>query len=258
MKILLINPTNKFLITTNIPEYVQDSTGCLPPLGLLYIATNILKKSNHSVDIHDALLSDGGDDEIAKMSMNYDVIGITCMTFFLMDVINTVNSIREVNNEIPIVIGGPHVAIFPEETQNIEGVTYSMKGECDESFLQLVNVIDQKGDVQSVPGLYWEENGITKSNPVSDLIDDLDQIPVPMRELLNYKKYHSILSKGNREKNLTTTAFSSRGCPFKCIFCDRPNLGKQFRSHSPKYVVDEMEQCSNQIELSYTYTKHGL
>ena len=95
------------------------------------------------------------------------------------------------NKEIPIVIGGPHVAIFPEETQKIEGVTYSMKGECDESFLQLVNVIDQKGDFQSVPGLYWEENGITKSNPVSNLIDDLDQIPVPMRELLNYKKYHS-------------------------------------------------------------------
>jgi anaerobic magnesium-protoporphyrin IX monomethyl ester cyclase len=113
LKILLVNPTNKFLITTNIPEYVQDSTGCLPPLGLLYIATNILRKSNHTVDIHDALLSDEDDAEIAEMSKVYDVIGITCMTFFLMDVINTVNSIREVNKEVPIVVGGPHVAIFP-------------------------------------------------------------------------------------------------------------------------------------------------
>jgi radical SAM superfamily enzyme YgiQ (UPF0313 family) len=233
------------LITTNIPEYVQDSTGCLPPLGLLYIATNILKNSNHTVDIHDALLSDGDDTEIVQMSLKYDVIGITSMTFFLLDVINMVNQIREVNKEVPIIIGGPHVAIFPEETLKIEGVTFSMQGECDESFLKLVNVIDQKGDLQSVPGLYWEENGIIKSNPVSNLIDDLDQIPVPNRELLNYQKYHSILSHGNTKKNLTTTAFSSRGCPFKCIFCDRPNLGKQFRSHSPKYVVNEMEKCVN-------------
>ena len=87
MKVLLINTPNNHLITTNIPEYVQDSTGCLPPLGLLYIACEILENTQHSVDIHDALLNKSTYSQIANESLKYDVIGITCMTFFLMDVI---------------------------------------------------------------------------------------------------------------------------------------------------------------------------
>jgi len=38
--------------------------------------------------------------------------------------------------------------------------------------------------------------------------------------------------------------FTSRGCPFQCLFCDRPQLGKVFRARSAKSIVDEMEECA--------------
>jgi len=45
---------------------------------------------------------------------------------------------------------------------------------------------------------------------------------------------------------------TSRGCPYKCTFCDRPNLGKDFRARSPNDVVDEMEEC---FKLGIEYIK---
>ena len=57
--------------------------------------------------------------------------------------------------------------------------------------------------------------------------------------MVSYKKYTSLLSKGN----IVTTIFTSRGCPYKCTFCDRPHLGKMFRARSPENVVQELEEC---------------
>ena len=37
--------------------------------------------------------------------------------------------------------------------------------------------------------------------------------------------------------------FTSRGRPYRCLFCDRPTMGRRFRSHSAMCVVNEMETC---------------
>ena len=71
------------------------------------------------------------------------------------------------------------------------------------------------------------------------LIENLDELPQPARHLVPVEKYWSVLSR-NRP---ITTLMTSRGCPYKCIFCDRPHLGKTFRWRSAKNVVDEMEEC---------------
>jgi len=74
-----------------------------------------------------------------------------------------------------------------------------------------------------------------------ELISDLDKIPFPARHLTPYKKYSSLLAK----RNPITTMITSRGCPYNCLFCMRPHLGKKFRARSAKNVVDEIEECVN-------------
>jgi len=243
MKVLLVNPPNNYIIKSNVPGFLQQKTTYLPPLGLLYIASYLEKKTNHSVKIYDATVYKANYAKIAEIAKSYDVIGITAVTFTLIDVTKTVEAIRLENPTAPIVIGGPHVAIFPQETENIPGVNFVLQGEGEESFAQLVDLLAEGSKKYNVvPGLYWKEGGQIKFNPTSDFVADLDKLPVPNRRLLDYRAYHSILSKKKSAEHYVTTAFSSRGCPYKCIFCDRPNLGKKFRSHSPRYVVDEIEQ----------------
>ena len=245
MKVLLINPPDNYPISANIPEYASDKH--LPPLGLLYIASYLAAKSNHSVKIYDAILHSATYNQIAEEALAYDVIGITTITFQLIDVIETVKAIRKINKMVAIILGGPHLAVYPKETIRIPGVTYCLVGECDKTFTQLVNMLSEgKTNYHTIPVLYWNQDGEIHSNPADEFIQDLDQLPIPNRHLLEYEMYNSIFSHLDSKSHLVTTMFSSRGCPYKCIFCDRPNLGKSFRYHSSKRVVEEIEYC---IEL---------
>ncbi|MDP2909512.1 MAG: radical SAM protein, partial [bacterium] len=76
-------------------------------------------------------------------------------------------------------------------------------------------------------------------NPQKELIQNLDELPFPARHLVPFQKYSSVLAK----KFPVTTMFTSRGCPYRCLFCDRPHLGKFFRARSASNVVDEFEKC---------------
>jgi radical SAM superfamily enzyme YgiQ (UPF0313 family) len=79
---------------------------------------------------------------------------------------------------------------------------------------------------------------------------DLDKLPFPARSLTPFKKYYSIIAR----KNPTTTMFTSRGCPYQCLFCDRPHLGKIFRARSAQNVVDELAEISGMgIEEVFIY-----
>jgi radical SAM superfamily enzyme YgiQ (UPF0313 family) len=87
--------------------------------------------------------------------------------------------------------------------------------------------------------LIWRRNGQTIKNPPPPFLRDLDRLPHPARHLVPFARYHSALA---RELPITTL-MSSRGCPYRCIFCDRPHLGKAFRARSAESVADEMQLC---------------
>ena len=168
-----------------------------------------------------------------------DVIGIQAMTFTMIDV-NIIGALaRENLPGAKIVIGGPHAHIFPEETISLPYVDFVVMGEGEESFTSLCENIGRPDKLKSIKGLLYKENGsIVKTGP-PEVIKDLDSLPFPARDLTPYKKYYSLIAKTRP----VTTVFTSRGCPFKCLFCDRPHLGKAFRARSPENIVDELEQC---------------
>jgi radical SAM superfamily enzyme YgiQ (UPF0313 family) len=244
MKVLLVNPPNNKTITSNVPQFLQEKTAYLPPLGLLYIASFVEQQKDCSVKIYDAVIYNTDYTTVARVAKDYDVIGITTTTFTLIDAIETVKAIRRDNASAIIVLGGPHLAIFPQESIAIPGVDFVLQGEGEKSFAQLVELLAENSkEYSTVPGLYWKEEDQIKWNPKDSFIVNLDELPIPNRQLLDYTFYHSLLSKQKVEDHYVTTAFSSRGCPYKCIFCDRPNMGKAFRSHSPQYVLDDISKA---------------
>jgi len=243
MKVLLINPPRLNELIGKDPAIIVEHGGYNPPLGLLSLAGYLELHSDHQVEILDAqpdLMSyDMLAQEIALRSC--DIVGITAMTFTLIDVMKTVRIVKEVHPHVKVVLGGPHVHIFPNETIGQPGVDFLVQGEGEIAFLELLNNIDNVDAFGTEQGLVFERDGEIINNGIAPLQQDLDKLGFPARHLIDVTKYTSLLGK----QDMVTTMFTSRGCPFRCTFCDRPfsPVISGFRARSAVHVVEEIEQC---------------
>ena len=230
MKICLINVPNSYELVGNDPVIIKDQQGVYPPLGILYMAAYLKATGKYEMSVIDAQAEDLNHEQVAQKvkEIDPDITGLTAMTFTLVDVKLTVQAIRRLCPDTKIVIGGPHTAIFPEECFEKNGLNadYVIVGEGEKTLDRLAEDISL---------------GKAKDRIYRQLsfIENLDELPFPARELTNIDKYYSVLSSDTP----TTTAFSSRGCPFSCAYCDRPALGKGFRAMSATRVADEMDWC---------------
>ncbi|MBI4708681.1 MAG: radical SAM protein, partial [Candidatus Portnoybacteria bacterium] len=107
-------------------------------------------------------------------------------------------------------------------------------------FSQLINCLDKKSPLDNIKGLAYfdKKNNILIDNGPAETIQDLDSLPFPARELTPYKRYSALIMRSP-----VTSLFTSRGCPFRCKFCDRPALGKIFRARSAENVFQEIKEC---------------
>ena len=241
MKVLLVNPPIDNMITTNIPTYVDEERGYNPPLGIMYVAAYAEQHTDHDIEILDILAEELSysefENEIRKRKP--DVVGITAMTFTLIDVMIIARIIKSVDSDIKIILGGPHVNIYPMETICLQDVDFLVLGEGEITTTELIQNIENIEMLKNVKGIVFEHNGTVINTGQKDLIEYLDAIPFPARHLTKIDKYSSLLAK----RAPVTTMMTSRGCPYKCLFCDRPHLGKKFRARSASNVVDEMQEC---------------
>lgn len=241
MKILLINPPFEYTLSSCQPKILEEGIEYLPPLGLMYIAGYLRKHTNHQVEILDTQVEQINyirlEEEIRKI--NPDVVGVTAMTFTLIDATKVAETAKKVNPNIKTIFGGPHVNIYAEETMNIPVVDFVVLGEGEEAVKELLEKIGDFKKLYEVKGILFKDGEKIINTGNRALIQNLDIMPFPARDLTPYKKYSSVLGKSQP----VTTMFTSRGCPYKCLFCDRPHLGKNFRAHSAEYVVAEMKEC---------------
>ena len=242
MKVLLVNPPRFNELVGNNPTIIEEERGLNPPLGILLVAAYLLEHTDHDVEVLDAQVErldySGIEARIARARP--DVVGVTAMTFTLVDVMKTIQAVKQARAEAKVVVGGPHAHLFPKETIGIEQVDFVVMGEGELTFAELLDCIDAPARLREVQGLAFYDGEELVNTGHRPLIEDLDALPFAARHLTPYQDYSSLLMK----RDPVTTVFTSRGCPFQCTFCDRPNLGKRFRVRSSKDVVDELEACT--------------
>ncbi len=213
----------------------------MPPLGLMYIAGALTEDNICEVEILDCQVEQLGYDglklEIKKRQP--DIVGMTAMTFTLIDVLETAKAVKSVNPSIKVVLGGPHTAIYPQETISFPEIDFLVLGEGEKAVKELLANINDLEKLKTIKGLVFKSKGeIINTGPAEPIVE-LDKIPLPARQLTPYQKYFSVVSTNAP----VTTMFTSRGCPYQCLFCDRPLFGKNFRAHSAERVVGEMTEC---------------
>jgi len=242
VKLLLINPPSENELLGNNPRIIESERGFNPPLGLLYIAAYLRKNSSHEIAVIDAPSEHLSYSLLEKRIAAFapDVVGITAMTFTMRDVLKTAGIVKKLNDGTKCVLGGPHVFIYPDETINLPQVDFLILGEGEIVFKEFLDVYETKGDLSKVPSLVYKNNsGETVKTPLAPMIEDLDALPHPARDLTPFERYSSLIFS----RTPVTTVFTSRGCPYGCKFCLRPHLGKKFRCRSAENVIGELEEC---------------
>jgi anaerobic magnesium-protoporphyrin IX monomethyl ester cyclase len=248
MKILLINPPELKEIYS---EY-EESAPKLPPLGICYIAS-VLIQQGHKVSIIDCIAESLTLDELKnriKMD-NPDLIGITATTIMFNSARIVANCVKEFDRRIITVLGGAHVSALPEETilQNPQ-FDFGVIGEGELTMAELVERLEQKGEISDVSGLIWCEDGRVNDWKRRGPIQNLDSLPFPSRQLLKDLRLYRppITRSGGR---LATSVITSRGCPIGCAFCDQTVFGRSWRAHSASYVIRELIHLQNNFGVDF-------
>ena len=241
MNILLINPPANHTIASIMPGKLENGLDALPPLGLLYIAAYLQKHTTHTIRVLDGALIAGGMDELKTEIIRYnpDVVGMTAMTFTLLDVIATAQAIKSISSFIKIIIGGPHATIYPTESLSINTIDFVVQGEGEAVIVPLLEHLNDMAALSKIKGLAFRNGSSIINTGQSEFIHNLDALPFPARELTPYNRYFSVVSSHRP----VTTMITSRGCPCQCTFCERPQLGKLFRARCAQSVVDELAEC---------------
>jgi anaerobic magnesium-protoporphyrin IX monomethyl ester cyclase len=193
---------------------------CSPPMGLAYIAA-FLRGSGYRVSIIDAEVERLNYPQIVDRVDRADIVGITTTAPTYRSALELTNLIKRSNTSTTVVLGGPQATFLDQECLERSAADAVVRGEGEETILDVEGTTVRDGD------------DIVR-NPDRKLIDDLDAIPFPARDLLHMEKYTPANSTG---------IISSRGCPFRCIFCASSNLyGKKFRSRSAHNVFKEVAE----------------
>jgi anaerobic magnesium-protoporphyrin IX monomethyl ester cyclase len=228
MKVVLVNPRR---LTT--PNH---------PLGLLYIA-GALEKKGHTVKVIDPSVTEK-DEKIVEgiLREKPDAVGFTVTTPQITRGISLGRVLRE-KSTVPIIFGGVHTTVLPEEVLSKDFVNYVVVGEGEKTIEELIDSIEGKIDLKDVNGIGYKENRDLKFTDPRPLIENLDEINFPARYLLPSKWYFAPPRMRGVWTESTATVIASRGCPYKCIYCASHLLfGRKVRYRSVQNVIQELKE----------------
>ncbi|TKJ39856.1 hypothetical protein CEE37_11300 [candidate division LCP-89 bacterium B3_LCP] len=218
----------------------------LPPLGLLSLAAYIRHYSDHQIGIFDGVEKSAEDSQVIQAieSFQPDVIGIGSLSCEQIEAHHTANLIKELFPEIKIVLGGPYASSEPSEAIDDPAVDYVIVGEGEIALTKLLKALDQEGNVSEIKGLVYKTGeGVNLPNQL-EVVDDLDEIPMPAWDLIDLERY--FYNRRQCSMNLHVTSrrcvpiASTRGCVYKCTYCHNI-FGKKVRARSVDKIIEEIE-----------------
>lgn len=242
LRVLLVNPPDLDKTEIAIHKRLLGRDFVYPPLGLLYLASHLgHERPAYALRVVDCQAERGDGVPAlrrALLEQRPDVVGISVFTNLIVSARGVCRLVRELLPEAVIVAGGPHVSLYAQETMGFPEVDYAVR---DEGEGPLVAILDRlaagERDMTGLPGVLQRRDGSVQDNGPGQLVGDLDRLPLPKRELLKVRSYRMLTAR----RSHNTTTITSRGCPYRCTFCDVAQ--HKVRFHSPEWVLRDLEGC---------------
>jgi radical SAM superfamily enzyme YgiQ (UPF0313 family) len=215
------------------------------PLGLLCAATP-LDRRGYAVKIIDEFAEPNWKTELLKALAEKPLcFGVTCMTGpQILHALAGCAFVKEKYPDVPIVWGGIHASLLPEQTLANPYADIAVVGEAEETFPELVTALESGAPLSNVSGICYKENGRvcrTGERPFADL----DKQPPLSYHLVNMDHYKRRIFGGNH-----ISFNSSRGCTFGCKFCWDPVIHKRkWRAMGPETVLDQIKRIVRDYDI---------
>jgi len=251
MKVLFVEPPKDFWFVMG--EYLP------PPLGLLELAAYLEAKcENIDVEVLDCQAESVDWRKLEKNieALNPDILVssalATCNTYL---VLRTLELAKKVDPDIKTVVGGQHfTALANESLQMYPEIDFIIRGEGEETLLDLTQTLRENRPLSTVRGLSFRNNGNIIHNSPRPLIENLDDLPLPGYHFIeeHRKKYHFKMMTSSGAGYAMVEA--SRGCSHQCTFCSQWDYwGGKWRTKSPERIADEMEYIYREFGIKFLW-----
>lgn len=199
-----------------------------PPMGLLYLATWL---NHHDHEAHILDLSSIQPERWAQSIPHADVYGFSTYSTSFHRTLDILALVKKINPNAVTVAGGPHASALPESVKR--HFDFVVVGEGEQAMLDVVESIESG---RESPFLL---HGIP--------IPNLDDLPFPDYSLVDIKSYHRMV-----DGSFSLSILSSRGCPYRCVFCNSIILGKgrKVRFRTVENVVSEIHKLKADLGIS--------
>lgn len=222
-------------------------------MGLASISS-VLKGQGHKVDLFDTtfIINEPFETIAAKLKDKINLfkpelilIGCRSLEFDFMNKLLMITN----SSKVPVIVGGQHPTVSPEEVIKSDVVDYICVGEGEKAISELIIAIQNGTDVSNIKNIWSKKNGNIFRNPIRPLMQNLDELPFPDYELFDPNHISDI---GKFE--------TSRGCPYSCTYCINDymqhlygGVGGYHREKSVKRAVEEIAHFTKKYNFRWNF-----
>lgn len=173
-----------------------------------------------------------------------DIIGLSVKTPSVGSALKVSRIAKTINPNMLVVWGGPHPSMVPENVIKENDVDLVVVGEGEKTLLNYLEKMDTD-EWENIQGIVYKKKNRIINNGVSPTVLDLDSIPFP-------NKYFDKVTINSEKYPKPSTIFSSRGCPYQCVYCGSRNIfGQKIRFRSVDNVMEEIKYLHDNFGTRY-------
>lgn len=227
-EIILVQPKAGYL------EFISSRP--VAPVALLSIARKLYK--DYPIRLIDQRVDENWQENLADALNKTPIcLGLTSFTGnqlgFMLEIAKYVKSRYK---EIPVILGGIHASILPEQTLENPNIDFVLQGEGDLAFPKFIEALAGKISFGEVEGLFFHDNGSIVNPTPTKAVQDMDDLPHLPYQIIDVKNYITIDKKGKKRLDIQT----SRGCPYHCIFCYQTKIRRNWRAFSAERTLEHI------------------
>lgn len=211
------------------------------PLSLIY-AARVAQKEGFTITIIDQRLTkDWGKAITEEIKKGALLAGVSVMTGRPIEYALEVSRFIKEHSNIPVVWGGVHPTILPEQTLQNNNVDIVVRGDGEMPLRELAELfLRRQGSIDSIKGISFKEGGFIKHNEPRTR-QDISELPLPDYDLANFGNY---VRFGSPERFFSI--ITSFGCPHRCTFCYSTTFDKsKWQAEPVEKTIDHMRLILN-------------
>jgi radical SAM superfamily enzyme YgiQ (UPF0313 family) len=245
------------------PPYVRlgrsqtpSGEGIVPilPLGMASLFSYFSSKSDLSCSYYHAL------DHSVSAIRRYiqaaapGIVGISCLSFNRTAALAVAQIAKRAAPSCRVILGGIHATFLDEQIlRHYPCVDYIVRGEGEVSFYELVEALRRGAGPGSVAGVSFRKGKEVQRTASRPRLSCLDELPLIDYSLVLDSSIRKVYARHGASR-ISLPVETSRGCPYRCVFCSTVGMwGQRVAFRSVPRVLEQIQLLPDGCQKMYLH-----